>query len=173
MALLLAVFLLLAGQVPAHAQNATGLPVVTGVLEEGLTAAADITGILDAEGLTLVSYSYQWIRSDAGTDANISGATDSTYVMQAADVGKALKVRVTFTDDDANAEMLTSSASALVASAPTTYLVKNLTQTGSDDLSIATETHDGADPSANGDSYAQHVHRGQLRRDAPIPSGCS
>ena len=160
MALLLAVFLLLAGQVPAHAQNATGLPVVTGVLEEGLTAAADVTGILDAEGLTLVSYSYQWIRSDAGTDTNISGATDSTYVMQAADVGKALKVRVTFTDDDANAEMLTSSASDLVTSAPTTYLVKNLTQGAGADLSITTETPDGADASTNGDAYAQPFNVG-------------
>ena len=81
-------------------------------------------------------------------------------MIQAADVGKALKVRVTFTDDDANAEMLTSNASALVTSAPTTYLVKNLTQTGSDDLSIATETPDGADPSANGDSYAQPFNVG-------------
>ena len=155
MALLLAVFLLLVGQPTAHAQNATGLPVITGVLEEGLTAAADVTGISDAEGLTLVSYSYQWIRVDGGTDTNISGATDSTYVMQAADVGKALKVRVTFTDDAANAEMLISSASALVASAPTTYLVKNLTQAAGQDLSITTETPDGAAVSANGDAYAQ------------------
>ena len=154
-ALLLAVLLLMAGQATAHAQNATGLPVVTGVLEEGLTAAADVTGISDADGLAMVSYSYQWIRSDAGTDTNISGATDPTYVIQAADVGKALKVNVTFTDDDANAEMLTSDASALVANAPTTYLVKNLTQAASADLSIATETPDGADPSANGDAYAQ------------------
>ena len=161
-ALLLAVLLLMAGQATAHAQNATGVPVVTGVLEEGLTAAADVTGISDAEGLAMVSYSYQWIRSDAGTDTNISGATDPTYVIQAADVGKALKVNVTFTDDDANAEMLTSNASDLVTSAPTTYLVKNLTQAAGADLSITTETPDGAADSANGDSYAQPFNVGDF-----------
>ena len=155
LALLLAVFLVLAESSPAHAQNAMGVPVVTGVLEEGLTAAADVTGISDADGLTNVSYSYEWMRVDGGADTPISGATDATYVMQAVDVDKALKVRVTFTDDAANPEMRTSDASAIVASAPTTYLVKNLTQAGSADLSITTETPDGADMSANGDAYAQ------------------
>ena len=36
----------------AHAQNAAGAPAIRGVLEEGLIAAADITGISDTDGLT-------------------------------------------------------------------------------------------------------------------------
>ena len=65
----------------------------------GQTLTADTTGIYDDDGLANVSYSYQWIRSDNGTDTDIAGETDSTYTLVAADMGKTLKVRVSFTDD--------------------------------------------------------------------------
>ena len=135
----------------AHAQNAAGAPTVEGTLEEGLLARADTSGITDADGLTQVSYSYEWIRFDGSSDAPISDATGSTYLMTNTDVGKALKVKVTFTDDGSNLETRTSSASALVAAAPTTYLVKNLAQTDSVDLGITTLTTE----SSSGRKYAQ------------------
>ena len=85
-----------------------------------MTLTADTSEISDADGLNNVSYSYQWIRSDNGTDTDITGETDSTYTPVTADVGKAIKIRVSFTDDRNNAETLTSQATAaVVATVPT------------------------------------------------------
>ena len=79
------------------------------------TLTADISGIADEDGLTSVSYSHQWIRGDGNTDTDISGETASTYTLAAADEGKAIKVRITFTDDAGNDESLTSAPTATVA----------------------------------------------------------
>ena len=89
---------------------ATGLPTISGTavaVDDVLTAAT--SGIMDADGLTSVSYSYQWIQvDDMAMEADISSATSSTYTLVAADVGKHFKVRVTFEDDDDFEESLTS-----------------------------------------------------------------
>ena len=99
---------------------ATGAPTITGTAQVGQTLTAGTTAIMDADGLTNVSYTYQWIRVDGGTETNISGATASTYTLVAADQGKTIKVRVSFTDDASNAETLTSTATAVVSAAPNT-----------------------------------------------------
>ena len=99
---------------------ATGAPTITGTARVGETLTAVTTGIMDADGLTSPSYAYQWIRVDSGTDADISGATSSTYTLVAADEGTTIKVKVSFTDDDGDAETRTSAATATVAAmAPT------------------------------------------------------
>ena len=97
---------------------ATGAPTITGTAEVGQTLTAVTTGIMDANGLTSPTYTYQWIRVN-GTEADISGANSSTYTLVAADLGKTLKVRVRFDDDDGNTEMLTSAATATVVAAGT------------------------------------------------------
>ena len=98
---------------------ATGSPTVSGTAEVGQTLTADTSGISDTDGLTNVSYSYQWIRNDGGTDTDISGQTGSTYTLVSGDVGKTIKVRVSFTDDAGNDEALTSAETAVVsATAP-------------------------------------------------------
>ncbi len=99
---------------------ATGAPTITGTAQVGQTLTAGTTAIMDADGLTSVSYTYQWIRTAAGVDTNISGATASTYTLVAADLGTTIKVTVSFTDDASNAETLTSAATAAVAAAPNT-----------------------------------------------------
>ena len=107
--------------VSAAANNlATGAPTITGTAQVGQMLTAVTTGIMDADGLTSVSYAYQWIRVDGGTETNISGATTSTHTLVAADQGKTIKVRVSFTDDASNAETLTSTATAVVSAAPNT-----------------------------------------------------
>ena len=67
--------------------------------------------------MTNVSYGYQWVANDGGTDADISSETDATYTLVAADGGKTIKVKVSFTDDAENEESLTSAATAAVAAA--------------------------------------------------------
>ena len=92
---------------------ATGSPTIGGTAAVGQTLTASTSGITDSDGLTGVSYTYQWIRVDADATSNptdITGATSSTYTLTAADVGKRLKVRVSFSDDAGNAEELTSAA---------------------------------------------------------------
>ena len=99
---------------------ATGAPTITGTAAVGQPLAVDLTGIEDADGLTNVSYSYQWVRVDAdglSNPADITDATDATYTLVDADLGKTLKVRVTFDDDAGNTETLTSAATATVTPA--------------------------------------------------------
>ena len=96
---------------------ATGLPSISGTPQVGETLTADTSGIVDEDGLENVSYSYQWLRNDGTTDSDIQDATDSTYALVSDDSGKAIKVRVSFTDDAGNEETLTSDATAVVAAA--------------------------------------------------------
>ena len=97
---------------------ATGAPTIGGTPQVDQALTADTSGITDADGLTNVSYSYQWIRSDNGADADIGGQTASTYTLSDEDEGKAIKVKVSFTDDADHEETLTSAATAAVAAKP-------------------------------------------------------
>ena len=104
--------------IPSGSQNqaanspATGGPGITGTVRAGETLTATTDGIEDEDGLTGAVFSYQWVRQDLATfdDTDIEGATGSTYTVTDADEGKAIKVRVTFTDDAGNEESLTSYA---------------------------------------------------------------
>ena len=97
---------------------ATGAPTISGTPQVGETLTADTANIADDDGLTNVSYSYQWIRSDNGADSDLAGENNSTYTLVFADQGKTIKVKVSFTDDDDNEETLTSVATVAVAAAP-------------------------------------------------------
>ena len=92
----------------------TGEPTISGTAQVGQTLIVNITGIADADGLTTSTYSYQWL----GDDTDISGATDATYTLVAADEGRTIKVRVSFADDAGNETTLTSAATEAVAAAP-------------------------------------------------------
>ena len=96
---------------PAQNSPATGTPIISGTLQVGEILTANTTGIADADGLTNVTFSYQWLSDDA----DIAGATASTYPLVSDDEGKTLKVRVRFADDVGNDESLTSAATAAVA----------------------------------------------------------
>ena len=103
---------------PSKNSPATGAPAITGTAQVGETLTADTAGIADADGLANVSYSYQWVANDGTKDTEIAGATDPTYILVATDEGKAIKVRVSFTDDARNDETLTSTATEAVAARP-------------------------------------------------------
>ena len=96
---------------------ATGRPTIGGTAQVGDNLTADTSGIADADGLSNVSYSYQWVSKDGSTDTDITDATDSSYTLVDADEGKTIKARVSFTDDADNEESLTSAATAEVAAA--------------------------------------------------------
>ena len=94
---------------------ATGAPTISGTVQVGETLTADTSGIEDADGLDNAAFTYQWLADDA----DIAGATGSTYTLVEADEGKAIKVQVSFTDDGGNDETLTSAATDAVTAAPT------------------------------------------------------
>ena len=88
---------------------ATGVPMIRGTAQVGETLTANTSGIADADGLSNVQYEYQWLADDAA----IEGATGYTYTLSDTDEGKAIKVQVSFTDDEGNAETLTSAGTAV------------------------------------------------------------
>ena len=106
-----------AGGLPANSP-ATGAPTISGTAQVDETLTASPSGIADADGLVNASFSYQWIRNDGSTDADIEGATDSTYDLSDDDEGKTIRVRVSFTDDANNDETVTSAETAAVVARP-------------------------------------------------------
>ena len=119
------------GETPSNTP-ATGAPAISGTPRVDETLTADTSAIDDADGLTNVSYSYQWIAG--GTD--IDGATGSAHTLTASLQRQTIQVRVTFTDDADNEETLTSIATAAVAAAPVPLTVR---------LKVAAPaTHDGS-----------------------------
>ena len=107
---------------------ATGAPGISGTALVGETFTADTSGIADEDGMDSASFSYQWISNYAGTDSEIDGATGSTYTVATDDVGKTVRVRVSFTDDRGHRESLTSAATASVAGLPPPPLTARLQQ---------------------------------------------
>ena len=96
---------------PQPNSPATGAPTITGTAQVGEVLEVDTSGIADADGLSNVQYEYRWLADDA----DISGATNATYTLADTDEGKAITVRVSFTDDAGNEESLTSAATDAVA----------------------------------------------------------
>ena len=84
--------------------DATGAPTITGTPRVGEVLTADTSAIEDDDGLSNVSYAYQWLHVDGMDEADITGATKSTYRLTIDDVDKTIKVKVTFNDDLGNAE---------------------------------------------------------------------
>ena len=99
---------------------ATGTPTISGTAQVGQVLTAGPGTIADANGLTRPRYRYQWLRADTevATGTAITGAMGRTYTLADADVGKYIKVRLSFTDDANNSESRTSNATPAVQAAP-------------------------------------------------------
>ncbi len=113
---------------------ATGAPTISGTAQVGQTLTASTSGIADSDGLADAIFTYQWIANDGTEDSNIQNAAVSTYTVAAADEGKTIKVRVSFTDDRGNQEARTSAATVAVAAAPSPLTAA---------IHDAPESHDG------------------------------
>ena len=99
-----------------HNYAATGRPRVSGLEKRGAKVTASPSGISDIDGLTRAdngeagyAYGYQWIRVDGEDETDIDGETSRSYTLAEADVGKRVRVRVSFQDDNGVAEARTSS----------------------------------------------------------------
>ncbi|MEI6638388.1 MAG: SwmB domain-containing protein [Chlorobium sp.] len=87
----------------------TGSVTISGTASRGATLTAGISTLADADGLGTISY--QW---KAGGTA-ITGATGTTYILTAAEVGKTVTVVASYADSYGFGESVTSSATGAVA----------------------------------------------------------
>ena len=102
---------------------------ISGELEVGRTLTAT-AAVSDPDGAHPMNYRWQWYRVDGRTRTAIAGATSraaqtSTYTAVSDDEGKALAVRLEFTDSRDNHEEFFSSPTVTLAGEPTTF-VSNL-----------------------------------------------
>ncbi len=106
---------------PSTAPQRAASPTIAGTAQQGQTLTAS-TG--NWNGAQPITFSFQWFRCDANGDAcvEIPGATAKTYVPQATDVAKTLRVRVTAKN---------SSGSASATSVPTGVVRKAGVPSGS------------------------------------------
>ena len=124
----------------------TGQPTISGTARFGQTLTASTANITDADGMTNPGYTYQWIANDGNSDTNIQDATANAYTVAAADVGKTIKVKVTFADDAQNQATLTSTATATVTAAvpgAPTALTVSVNDTQKLDVSWTASTSNG------------------------------
>ena len=91
----------------------TGLPLMLGVPTENQSLNADASAVADVNGLG--AFSYQWQRSENGTDwVNIEQGTEVTYKLGDADALQQVRVEVSYTDGGGTLEVVRS-AQAMVA----------------------------------------------------------
>jgi hypothetical protein len=96
----------------------TGRPTVTATAPQSGREISVLTApINDADGMANAAFTYQWQQQIAGGFSNIGGATGSTYTPGAGQVGRELRVVVSYTDDNGTAERVNSSATDPVAGA--------------------------------------------------------
>ena len=147
---------------------ATGLPAISGTAQVGEMLTVDTSGIDDDDGLTNVAYTYQWLSS---RDTEIQGATDLTYTPVAADGGKTIKVRVSFTDDADNEETLTSEATpAVAAAAPDPGPITGFTVVDASDQSLEGTLADGGTLALDDPDSGSFGIRADLESGATIGS---
>jgi hypothetical protein len=93
-------------------------PEISGTTQAGQTVSASL-GIWT--GASPLSYSYQWERcDDPGEDCtDISGATDSTYALEAGDVGHTLRVVVVVSDSYGHTSRISPASATIEAAAST------------------------------------------------------
>ncbi|MGB4065513.1 MAG: VCBS domain-containing protein, partial [Azonexus sp.] len=82
--------------------------------------------LADADGMTTSTVTYQWMRGGVAID----GATNATYTLAQADVGAAITVVASYTDDDGYANQKTSSATNSIVNVNDAPVITSVAQSG-------------------------------------------
>ena len=90
------------------AEDAGSAPAIRGSARVGATLTADTAAISDDDGMENAVFTHQWLAGET----DIKNATGSSYTLTENERGKAVRVRVSFTDDAGNPEARTSLATA-------------------------------------------------------------
>jgi fibronectin type 3 domain-containing protein len=129
------------GRVIAHAAAVpanTVLPAISGTAKDGQTLTST-TGTWTGSP---TSYVRQWVRCDtAGANCtNISGATSTTYVLTATDVGQTIRVKITATNASGSANVNSAQTATVVAAAPVVSAVPAISGTAKDGQTLTSTT---------------------------------
>ena len=166
----------------------TGLPTISGTPRVDETLTADTSGISDEDGLTNVTYRYQWVGSKSIIDADtgaayiltfeIPGQAGSTYTLAPADEGWTFEVKVSFTDDAGNAESLTSAATDPVAPRPNTEATGLPSISGTPQVGETLTADTSAIADEDGLSNVSYEYQwtaggGRTSTEPPAPATCS
>ena len=99
----------------------TAQPTISGTTAQGQT----LTAAAGTWSNSPTSFAYQWMRcpasggaADASDCAAIGGATTTSYVVAAGDVGSRFRIRVTATNDDGPATAASNATDLVTATAP-------------------------------------------------------
>ena len=150
-------------QTPVN-QNATGRPVILASAEGAGILFASTEAIADGNGLPVSSsvpftftWTYQWIRVDGNSQTNV-GANSASYQPVEADVGKLIKVTVSFRDGNNYSEARTSLPFGPIAeltrtSATPSTLVSNTGQSHSAKADITQQYAQGFRLGDHGQGY--------------------
>ena len=116
----------------AGAGDATGPVTITGMAEVGQTLTADTSAVADTDGITNVSYTYEWYSGGAVVD----GETATSYRVLARDMTNSIYVLVTFQDDASNEERLQSAAVGPVPTVLNNEVTGEITLTVNGDIEV-------------------------------------
>jgi len=94
----------------------TGAPVISDASPtEGLALSVSTASIIDLDGIDpAVVFTFQWQELIGSNWTDIAGATDGIFVPQQDQVGRQLRVAVTYTDDQGTTETVLSAATGIV-----------------------------------------------------------
>ena len=121
----------------------TGAPIISNNSPlRGAQITVSTASIADADGLTGATFAIQWQQRTGNTWSDIGGANDAAFTPGSDQVGKQLRVMVTYDDDRGASEALFSDpTSAVPNSAPTgAPVISDDTPTRGEDLTVATDT---------------------------------
>ena len=125
----------LRGSVTTSTNNpATGKPTISGTAQVGNVLTADTSAIMDDDGVPS-TLTYHWVSVDSDGTSNETniGTNSVNYTVATADVGKKIRVKVSFTDDGGNSEgpltsdAYPSSGTVLAAVTPTVFIFADKT----------------------------------------------
>lgn len=125
--------------VTAAAPANTALPTITGTAKDGQTLTAT-TGAWT--GTATITYTRQWRRCDStgASCTDISGQTASTYILNAADVGRTVRVVVTATNSAGNASATSAQTATVTTAAPANTALPAITGTAKEGQALSAST---------------------------------
>lgn len=128
----------------------SGSVSITGTVAKGNTLTADVSTLADFDRLGALSYAWSASATANGVYTTIAGATAQTYTLTASEVGKFIKVSVSYTDGRGTAEA-TAAVSGTAVIDPNNVATGSITISGALNVySTLTSTNNIADPDGLG-----------------------
>jgi len=114
------------------APSSTALPAISGTPQQGQTLSVSNGSWTNNP----TSYTYQWQDCTSSSCSNVSGATSSTYTLQASDVGDTIDVAVTATNAGGSGSATSGKTATVTPPAPSNTALPAITGTAQQDQAL-------------------------------------